>query len=187
MIHAVYNTTSRHIVSFVDSPIAQDLSTHPELASRAISTQPEFLQAGYQFDDAWNLVPRTQTQSQKLAAKIAEAEMYFGGLIQGGLVYGGKLYQIDSESQTQMAAMSLMALGSITDPVNNPWIDGFYWVAADNSQVPMGAPAMFAFGRAVASYVSFNILRLRTIKNAILAAQDQAGLDAIDVTAGYAS
>ena len=129
--------------------------------------------------------PYAPTLADNKTAKIAAAETVFDGLIAAGFTYAGARYQIDSDSQTQLAAMSLMALGSITDPANSPWIAGFYWIAGDNSHVPMDAPTMYAFGRAVASYVSAGVLRLRAIKDAIAGAADQAALDAIDVTAGY--
>ena len=125
------------------------------------------------------------TLAENQRAKLAAASNYQAGQIAAGFTYGGALFQIDSDSQTQMAAMGIMALGSITDPANSPWPDGFYWVAADNSHVPMDAATMYAFGRAVAGYVSACVLRLRAIKDAIAAAADQASLDAIDVTAGY--
>ena len=75
--------------------------------------------------------------------------------------------------------------GTITDPAGSPWPGGFYWIAADNSHVAMDAPTLYAFGRAVAAYVSACVLTLRAIKDAIAAATDQATLDAIDVAAGY--
>jgi hypothetical protein len=130
-------------------------------------------------------VPYVPTLTDNQASKVDSAQSVFDGLIAAGFTYSGVLYQIDSESQTQIAAMSLMALGSITDPANSPWPTGFYWVAADNSPVPMDAPTTYAFGRAVAGYVSACILRLRAIKDAIAAAANQPTLAAIDVTTGY--
>jgi hypothetical protein len=130
-------------------------------------------------------VPYTPSLAYRQAAKLAAAQAVFDALIAAGFTYGGVRSQIDSDSQVQLAAMSLMALGSITDPANSPWPAGFYWVAADNSHVSMDAPTTYAFGRAVAGYVSACILRLRAIKNMIATAADQPTLDAIDVTAGY--
>ena len=130
-------------------------------------------------------VPRTATLAESQFAKRTAAAAQYGTLIAAGFTYQGVLFQIDSNSQAQMAAMGVMALGSITDPAGSPWPDGFYWVAADNSHVAMDAATMYAFGRAVAAYVSACVLRLRAIKDAIAGAADQAALDVIDVTAGY--
>jgi hypothetical protein len=105
--------------------------------------------------------------------------------MKAGFTWTGALFQIDSDSQARIAAMGIMALGTITDPAGSPWPPGFYWVAADNSHVAMDAAAMYAFGRAVGSHVSACVLRLRAIKDAIAGAADQAALAAIDVTAGY--
>jgi hypothetical protein len=131
------------------------------------------------------LVPYTPTfaDAQNAASVAASAE--FAGLIAAGFTFSGTLYQIDSDSQAQITAMGALALGSITDPANSPWPAGFTWIAANNSQVAMDAPTMYAFARAVAGYVSACVLNLRAIKNAIAGAADQAALTAIDVTAGY--
>ncbi len=133
------------------------------------------------------VVARVYTLAQNQAIKIRAAIAYLNGLFvsPNGFTYAGKLYQIDSASQSNITAMGALALGSIADPANSPWPAGFYWIAADNSHVPMDAPATYAFSRAVASYVSAAILNCRAVKDAIAAAATQAVLDAIDVTAGY--
>ena len=131
------------------------------------------------------LAAYTPTLSDTQAAKAGDAIACYAGLISAGFAYSGVLYQIDSDSRANIAAMGIMALGSITDPAGSPWPGGFYWIAADNSHVAMDAPTLYAFGRAVAAYVSACVRTLRAIKDAIAAATDQATLDAIDVAAGY--
>lgn len=131
------------------------------------------------------LVPYAPTLADAQAAKAAAAEAQFASILGAGFTWSGTLFQIDVDSQTRISAMGALALGSIADAAGNPWADGFYWVAADNSHVPMDAPATYAFARAVALYVSGCILHLRTIKDTIAGATDQAALDAVDVTVGY--
>ena len=133
------------------------------------------------------LVRYVPTIADSQATKTQAAASQFDALIAAGFTFSGTLFQIDTASQSQIAAMGALALGSVADPANSPWNAGFYWVAADNSHVPMDAPATYAFARAVALYVSGCILHLRAIKDAIAGAADQAALDAIDVTAGYLS
>jgi hypothetical protein len=131
------------------------------------------------------LVVHAPNFAENQAAKAQSALAEYAARIAGGFTWSGTLYQIDPDSQAQITAFGAMALGSITDPANSPWPPGFTWIALNNSQVPMDAPTMYAFARAVATCVSGCILTLRAIKNAILAATTQAELDAIDVTAGY--
>jgi hypothetical protein len=131
------------------------------------------------------LVPYMPTLADAKAAKVTAAGAQRATIVGAGFTWSGSRFQIDTESQTRIAAMGALALGSITDPAGSPWDSGFYWVAADNSHVPMDAAATYAFARAVALYVSGCILHLRTIKDGIASAADQAALDAIDVTAGY--
>jgi hypothetical protein len=131
------------------------------------------------------LVRYVPTLDDAKAAKIVLAEGEFRTRLATGFTWSGALYQIDTDSQTRIAGMGALALGSIADPAGSPWNSGFYWVAADNSHVPMDAAATYGFARAVALYVSGCILHLRTIKDTIAGATDQAALDAVDVTAGY--
>jgi hypothetical protein len=131
------------------------------------------------------LVAHAPTLPESQAAKTAAAVAQYRARIAAGFTSSGTLYQIGPASQTQIAAMGALALGSITDPANSPWPAGFTWIAADNSQVAMDAPTLYAFARAVAAYVSGCILNLRSLKNAIAATTTQDQLTAIDVTAGY--
>lgn len=131
------------------------------------------------------LVRYVPTLDDAKAAKRTLAEANMRARIAAGFTWSGTLYQIDPDSQTRIAAMGALALGSIADPAGSPWNAGFYWVGADNSHVPMDAAATYAFARAAALYVSGCILQLRTIKDTIAGAADQTALDAIDVAAGY--
>jgi hypothetical protein len=184
-LYAIYDTASRKIVQLAASATVPDLSALPALAAQPIGAAPAASVTGSMFDAAFNIVPYVPTLSENQRAKSAAASAWQAGLIAAGFTWSGSLFQIDADSRTNIAAMGIMALGSITDPANSPWPSGFYWVAADNSHVAMDAPTMYAFGRAVAAYVSACVLRLRAIKDAIAAAPDQATLAAIDVTAGY--
>jgi hypothetical protein len=178
MIYAVATGLVRGVESYPNSPVATaDWAFIP--VDRVIATG----RGDRVVDGVY--VPYAPTIADNRTAKVAAAQAIYDGLIAAGFTYGGVAYQIDPDSQTQLAAMGLMALGSITDPANSPWPAGFYWVATDNSHVPMDAPTTYSVGRAVAGYVSACILRLRAIKDEIAAAADQAALDAIDVTAGY--
>jgi hypothetical protein len=128
---------------------------------------------------------RVASLAENRFAKTSAAVIHYNALLAAGLTYDGTRFQIDNAAQANIAAMGVLALGSIADPAGSPWPAGFYWIAADNGHVPMDAAAMYAFGRAAGSQVSACVLRLRAIKDAIAAAADQAALDAIDVTAGY--
>jgi hypothetical protein len=187
-LYATYDLTTLRIVGWHQSDGDQAAEDGTNTGVRVVpGPRPPFSPQGYGFDGNFNIIPFVVGLEEARQPRLAEAWTYFNGLFArpNGFTISGTLFQIDSASQVQMAAMGVMALGSITDPANSPWPEGFYWVAADNSHVPMDAAAMYAFGRAVAAYVSACVLRLRAIKDAIAAAPDRATLNAIDVTAGY--
>ncbi|WP_326878894.1 DUF4376 domain-containing protein [Aliidongia sp.] len=116
---------------------------------------------------------------------VAATEAQYDGVIAAGFAYQGKLFQIDDGSRQDMAAIGAMALGSIRDPDGSPWSAGFYWIAADNSEVPMSAAEAYAFTFAAGAYVSSCILYCRALKNHILAAGTADAVAAVDVAAGW--
>lgn len=118
--------------------------------------------------------------------KREELAATFTGKIEAGRVFNGVTFQIDAGSQANIAAMATRAgLVLANAPGSEAWPQGFYWIAADNSHVPMDAAAMYAFAQDVGGYVSLLIMTNRAYKDAIGAAQDVAALNSIDVGAGW--
>lgn len=119
------------------------------------------------------------------AGKLMQVDGAFGAKLASGYSYGGKLYQIDPDSIANINAMGALAIGVLSNASGaQPWPDGFYWIAADNSHTPMDAEGCYTFAQAVAGYVSALILKRRALKDAVAAAATQADLDAIDIAAG---
>ena len=133
------------------------------------------------------LVPRVFTLVENKSAKATAAASYFSNLffLPNGFTFGGKLFQLDDASRANISAGVNDALTTLSDPTHYPFQIP-YWVAADNSHMALSGPDdMIAFGRACLAYFQGCRVRFRAIKDAIVAAVDQAALDAIDVTAGY--
>jgi hypothetical protein len=183
--YAIYNTATRQILFFTGGPSPPTSTDMPDGAAAGTLTQPRPTSGLWAFNDDGTLAAYSGSLADAWAAALCRAIAHYNGLIAAGFTWSGTLYQIDAASQASIAAMGIMALGSIAGPAGSPWPAGFDWIAADNSHVPLDAAAMYAFGRAVADYVSACVLRLRALKDAIAAAADRAALDAIDVTAGY--
>ncbi|HWK45138.1 MAG TPA: DUF4376 domain-containing protein [Stellaceae bacterium] len=121
----------------------------------------------------------TKTAGQLRATALAAARTHFYALPANGFTWNGTLFQIDAASQARIAAVATMATGA--------WPAGFAWIATDNTRVPMTAVQFTRFADAVAAYASACALRFRVIKDAIASIADEAGAQAIDVTAGYPS
>jgi hypothetical protein len=75
------------------------------------------------------------------------------------------------------AALIAMVMGAPVAPID--------WTMEDNSIVAHDAPALIAMGMAVVAYLDVCQQAGTAIREAIDAAEDQAALDAIDITAGY--
>ena len=101
-----------------------------------------------------------------------------------GFTYAGKTYQLDDASQDRITALVVKADRYTRSLPGSTW-DGRF-IAADNSQVSFTADAFGAFADAASNIVIQRRLHARDLKNLILAAADQATLDAIDITQGWA-
>ena len=189
--YVIYNTTTGRIVAVISSNAPMEAAQLP--AGTAALAIPDGVDVGnqtHQIDVAQNppvLEAFVATFAENQAAKAVTAMQYFATLFRlpAGFTYSGTLYQVDASSLSNITSMGALATASIANPNAVPWPSGFYWLAADNSHVAMTAAQMLAFAAAVAGYVSACVLRLRAIKDSIVATADQAALDAIDVTAGY--
>jgi hypothetical protein len=111
--------------------------------------------------------------------------------IDAGIAFGGVRYQTGADDRENIAgAAQLAALAVIAgaQPGDLYWHGGgnqFVWIAEDNSLVPMDAPTVIAFGKAVAAHKSACIFGARALKDTIAAAADQAALEAIDIEVGW--
>lgn len=122
-------------------------------------------------------------------AKLAQLTELYAGKYAAGLSYVGpdgvkRTFQIDPQSQFNIDVQANAALGAIL--AGEPWFEGSYFVAADNSH--MGLPTardMRAFALAARSYVAGLILCNRALKDAIGAASTTGALQVIDIDASW--
>jgi hypothetical protein len=87
------------------------------------------------------------------------------------MTFGGHAYQCDPFSQQQVSAAGLAAqiaiIGGAT-PGNMRWANpnaDFGWITSDNVIVPMDAPTMVAFYRAVTHWVMGHMFAARALKD----------------------
>lgn len=92
--------------------------------------------------------------------------------IAAGFTFNGVRFQLDSESQDKITAMGAAAKFAVIGGAlsgNLRWADpdrDFSWIATDNSQVEMDAPAMIAFADAAMQWVYAHTLAARALKDA---------------------
>ena len=145
------------------------------------STDPPAAQALIDNEAAW--LP----SAKQLASDQVDA--LYDDKIAAGFSYAGpdgaqRSFQIDATGQFNIDAQSNAALGAILN--GEPWPSGVYFVAADNSHMPLPTAAdMRAFATAAHAYVAGLILARRALKDAIGAATTATELDALDLTAGW--
>jgi len=85
--------------------------------------------------------------------------------------FQGALFQsrsIDRERITEAAQLAFMAVASGAKPGDLRWLEpeqDFTWIAADNTLVPMDAPTVVAFAKAMAARTQALVLAGRRLKD----------------------
>ncbi len=124
---------------------------------------------------AWN-----QNLQQEALATL------YGSKFVAGFNYNTENFQIDPASQSNIASMGSLAAAVVNNtPGALAWPSSFFWIASNNSQVPMTAAQMYAFSQAVASYVSALVVNNFSLKQSIAAAATMTALQAINITSGW--
>lgn len=124
-------------------------------------------------------VPLAEAKRAKLQSVAAE----LANRNATGFLYQGKVYQLDDASQARITGLAVKADRFVAGAAGSTWSGTF--IAADNTATTFTAAAFGAFADAASNVVISRRLNARALKNQILAAADQASLDAIDITSGW--
>lgn len=123
---------------------------------------------------AWSAGAAMQVRAQKLAVQALQARR---AAAIASFAYLGHPVPIttDLKADVSAAIQDLTARGS----------GSIQWEIADGVYTAMDLAALTAFGTAAAAFVEAAFANSKAINDAITAAVDQAGLDAIDLEAGW--
>jgi len=117
------------------------------------------------------------------AARLAAVELELARRLAEPFAHGESGFQIDAASQARITAQGALAAASLANPDLVPWPADFQWIAADNRRVAMSAAAMLSFAAAAAAHVRGLAVAARTKKDAILALDTVAVVEAADPVA----
>lgn len=141
--------------------------------------------AGYTFDGlAWVVkVPTVdELRSAKIAVIIAKAET----ILSAGYPSNGLHLALDDGSRADLTAMAATATAAASGAVSWPESYSRGWIAIENVRIPLAtAAAGLTLAASVGDYYAAIVQHRRDLKDAALAAEDAATLDAIDVSAGW--
>lgn len=122
-------------------------------------------------------------RSAKLAAISATADAL---LAAGAPVSGGLHVALDDRSSADLMVMASAATAASIGTVAWPESYSRGWIAVENVRIPLAAPADgLALAASVGDWYAAVVQHRRDLKDAALAAEDAAALDAIDIAAGW--
>lgn len=129
------------------------------------------------------IVEDTRDLGDAIKETLGRLQVQYDGLIERGINYQGKTFQIDQSSLININGAATMA--TVIKAVGGTWPQNFFWIANDNSRMPLDGDGMIAFGMSVGAYYTALVLTNRALKDAILALSDIRSCDAFDVSAGW--
>lgn len=124
--------------------------------------------------------------AERRAALIYDIDARRDLMVTAGAPIGGLHVAIGDGSRADMGAMATTALAAASSAV--PWPESYAvgWIAIENVRIPLPAPADgLALAATVGDWYARIVQRARTLKDAALAAEDAAALEAIDIEAGW--
>lgn len=122
-------------------------------------------------------------RSAKIAAIVAAADAL---LAAGAPVTDGLHVALDDGSRADLTAMAATATAAIGSGL--PWPESYArgWIAVENVRIPLPLPHDgLAVAASVGNFYAAVIQHRRDLKDAALAAEDAAELDAIDANTGW--
>ena len=150
---------------------------------------PEGVAIGWAFDGAnWTppatpLLSLDDLRAAKLAAISATADDL---LAAGAPVDGGLHIALDDGSRADLTAMAATATAASAGAMSWPESYSRGWIAVENLRIPLATPAAgLTLAALVGDWYAAIVQHRRDLKDAALAAEDAAALDAIDVTTGW--
>ncbi len=131
--------------------------------------------------------PPQPSLEDRRAAKIASVVAASTTLLTTGAPVGGGLHvALDDGSRADLTAMATTATAVASGAV--PWPESYArgWITIENRRLPLPSPADgLARAAAVGNFYAAIVQHWRDLKDAALAAPDEAALEAIDATAGW--
>lgn len=122
---------------------------------------------------------RTQTLAE-IAAKAGDL------LSVGAPVSDGLHIALDDGSRADLTAMAATATAAASGAVSWPVSYSRGWITIENVRIPLSTPAAgLTLAASVGNHYAAIIQHRRDLKDAAIAANDAAALDALDINAGW--
>lgn len=114
-------------------------------------------------------------------AAAADALLATGAAVEGGLHVA-----LDDGSRADLTAMATTATAAASGAIVWPEAYARGWISLENARIPLATPgAGLALAAGVGAWYAAVVQHRRDLKDAALAAEDAAALNAIDITAGW--
>lgn len=132
-----------------------------------------------------------ESLSRRKTRLIVDINAYRDQVIEGGFLFLTKTIQSrpsDSDNILGLGLAALMAKMAGAQPNDLRWLSplvDFEWITADNSMLPLDVDGMIGLYQTGVAFKSGATFYAKALKDAVIAAEDNATLDAIDIEVGW--
>ncbi|MDQ0510875.1 DUF4376 domain-containing protein [Ancylobacter amanitiformis] len=120
------------------------------------------------------------------ARRVRDADALRDALLAAGAPADGERIKVDDGARADITAMGTTALGAAAGTIPWPASYALGWITMSNTRIALPTPAAgLALAAAVGAWYAGIVQHARDIKDALLAAEDEAALDAVDIEAGW--
>ena len=145
---------------------------------------PQAVQVNGVWQQNWvqQAIPLATAQGEALATVAAT----LAAKLAAGLASGSNVIAIDAAAQSEIAALAILALATISGTATTPWPTGRTWPVVSGTPIPLTTPQdLIAVGAPAAHYV-WSLKNYATLLAAqIGAATTAAAVQAIDLVGGW--
>lgn len=127
-----------------------------------------------------------ESLSNRKDSMIASIESTKASLIDTGAPYGGYHIALDVSGRADLGGMATTATLALSETLSWPSNYAEGWITVENDRIELETPADgIALAASAGAHYASIVQRARTLKDAVLAAEDDDDLDAIDVESGW--
>ncbi len=160
-----------------NSTVTNAIEAEQEFADSIGAVQSDTAQTGWTWDGETFAPPTPDLEALRAAKLSALAERRWQAET-GGVMVNGAPIRTDATSQAKIAGADLLF-------ERDPTLTEVDWEAQPGVWVTVDRPTMTAIGIAVGRHVQACFSNAKGLSQAILAAEDAAALDAIDIEDGW--
>lgn len=140
---------------------------------------------GWTWDGEEFTAPAAPPLEQRRAVKVAAARALFEAKVTAGWPFEGLHVEINDGSRANLGGLALTAFLASQEVATWPADYGRGWVSIEGTRIPLTPETAIPFAASAGAYYSALVQHEQDLEDALQAAESDAALAAVELTAGW--